>query len=269
MAEPADRDPRRMEPPLERVTRRPGGSGEAHGTDVAGEAGRTRDGFPPELPTTVRLGSRGREPVVLAVVIGVFLAAALWKPWAPPAGPRPLVQAPPTPHPAELASPAVDPLRALRAECEDPAGWRVYSHESFLDQVVRVWRSVAPAAAAGGPLDRAIPLVPAGPANRGLGYCAPWDGPDTPPPGATVTAWRIVERTGAPDEAVAIRLHALRPSPADPRGALYGTPGDRPGPLDGRTGLVWPSGRYVFAVRAGGWERWWAVEILPDRDARR
>src|SRR4051794_21871850 len=111
---------------------------------------------PPVRPATVRLGSHGREPVVLIAVLLIFLVGAMWKPWAGPARSRPLVQAR-TPQPTVAVSASADPLAGIRAECEEPNGWRVYSREGFLDQTVRVWRSVEPAAAATGPLDPGIP----------------------------------------------------------------------------------------------------------------
>ena len=222
----------------------------------------------PTLPPTVRLGSRGREPLLLVIVIAAFLGAALWKPWASPAGPRPLVQAPPTPVPSERPARASDgALATLREDCDEPAGWRVYSHEAFVGQIVRVWRHVEPIDAATGPLDRELPIVPAGPANRGLGYCAPWSGPESPRGDGVVSAWQIVRRAGQPDTARLLPLVPVAASPNDVRGALYAGPGAKSGGAAGRL-PSWPAGRYVFAFRAAGWERWWAVEVLPDRPTR-
>jgi hypothetical protein len=202
----------------------------------------------------------------VTTVIVVFLFGALWKPWAPPPGSRPLVQGPiPTASPIPSTLP-IDELAELRRECDEPGGWRVYSREGFLDRIVRVWRSVEPAPAPAGPLDPAIPLVQAGPANEALGYCAPWSGPERPPADSVVTAWQVALGAGrpgspAPDSAIPVRLIRILPARASVLGAVYEGPGGKPGALDGRTGGGWTVGRYVFAIRATGWERWWSVEI--------
>jgi hypothetical protein len=218
-------------------------------------------------PATVRIAGRGREPVVLTVLILVFVVGAVWKPWAPPARGRPLVQGPLAAPSADRTSPSPDPLRDLRAECEVPGGWRVYSREGFLTRTVRVWRSVEPIAHATGPLDPAVPLVQVGPVNEALGYCAPWSGAERPPPDSIVTAWRLIaapsKRDGtAPAGAIAsrVRLARIAPTRGSELGALYAGPGDRPGPLDGAP-RGWAVGRYVFSIAADGWERWWAVEV--------
>jgi hypothetical protein len=203
--------------------------------------------------------------VVLTVAIVAFIVGAMWKPWAPPPQGRPLVQGPIPTAATETASGSGDPLGELREECNEPGGWRVYSHEGFLDQDVRVWRSVEPVAIASGPLDPSLPLIQVGPVNEALGYCAPWTGPERPPDGSIVSAWQVLPGTrrlgtAGTEAAVPVRLARVLPTRATVLGALYAGPGGRPGPLDGRA-AGWATGRYVFAVRAPGWERWWGVEV--------
>ena len=44
--------------------------------------------------------------------------------------------------------------------------------------------------------------------------------------------------------------------------ALYGPPVNRFDPTIVDT-VGWPGGRYVFAIRAPGYERWWGVDVEP------
>lgn len=239
-----------------------------------------------DSPPTVQLGKHGREPIILFGIGAAFLVGALLKPWAPPPTSRPLVQAPTAQPSHPPASAGTDPLAGLRAECDEPQGWRVYSREPFLRQVVRVWRSVEPAGSASGPLDPAIPVVPVGPRNLALGYCAPWTGPERPPDGSDLTVWREnAAGAGSPrgsggtggtggtaghaadgsDEAAAvtatpITIERLVPASPSMLGGLYlDAGGDPPGSASGVGG--WPAGQYVFAIRAPGWQRWWSVDV--------
>ena len=66
----------------------------------------------------------------------------------------------------------------------------------------------------------------------------------------------------------AVPLRAIAPDDATALGALFGPPEpSRPaasaGPAATPTSTGWPAGGYVFALRATGWERWWAVQVAP------
>jgi hypothetical protein len=219
-----------------------------------------RAGEPSRAPAAVRIADGGRGPFLLAALILVFIVGAVLKPWAPPARPQGLVQGA-TPQPT-LVAPSVEPdaLAGLRAQCEEPEGWRVYSRGGFLDLAVRVWRSVEPATAAVGPLDPAMPLIQVGVVNEAVGYCAPWTGAERPPDVSLVSAWRLARDAGGSQAAVAVPLVRVAPDRASVLGALYAGPADGSDPADGTT-AGWPLGRYVFAVRSPTWERWWAVDI--------
>lgn len=211
-------------------------------------------------PAVVRIAGPGRAPALLSALILVFVVGALLKPWAPATRPQRLVQGA-TPQPTEVSS-SVEPdfLAGLRAQCEEPDGWRVYSRGGFLDLAVRVWRSVEPATAAAGPLDPAMPLIQVGVVNEAVGYCAPWTGAERPPDVSLVSAWRLAPDAGGSPAAIAIPLVRVAPDRASVLGALYAGPVDGSGPAGG-TARGWPLGRYVFAVRSPAWERWWAVDI--------
>lgn len=226
-----------------------------------------RAGEPSRAPAAVRIADGGRGPLLLAALILFFIVGAVLKPWASPTRPQGLVQGA-TPQPAVVA-PSVEPdaLAGLRAQCEEPEGWRVYSRGGFLDLAVRVWRSVEPATAAAGPLDPAVPLVQVGVVNEAVGYCAPWTGAERPPDVSLVSAWRLVRDAGGSLAAVAVPLVRVAPDRASVLGALYAGPADGSGPADG-TAARWPLGRYVFAVRSPTWERWWAVDISTPSAAR-
>jgi hypothetical protein len=215
-----------------------------------------RAGEPSRTPAAVRIADGGRGPLLLAALILVFIVGAVLKPWASATRPQGLVQGA-TPQPTQVA-PSVEPdaLAGLRAQCEEPEGWRVYSRGGFLDLAVRV----EPATAAAGPLDPAMPLIQVGVVNEAVGYCAPWTGAERPPDLSLVSAWRLVRDAGGSLAAVALPLVRVAPDRASVLGALYAGPADGSGPADGTTAR-WPLGRYVFAVRSPAWERWWAVDI--------
>jgi hypothetical protein len=217
-------------------------------------------------PAAVRIADGGRGPFLLAALILVFIVGAVLKPWASAARPQGLIQGA-TPQPTAVA-PSVEPdaLAGLRAQCEEPKGWRVYSRGGFLDLAVRVWRSVEPATAAAGPLDPAMPLIQVGVVNEAVGYCAPWAGAERPPDVSLVSAWRLARDAGGSLAAVAVPLVRVAPDRASVLGALYAGPADGSGPADG-TAAAWPLGRYVFAVRSPEWERWWAVDISTPNTA--
>lgn len=241
---------------------------------------------------TVRIGRRGRQPAALVGMVAIFLVLAVAKPWAGPIRSKPLAQGSFTiPSEAPIAKLGVDPVaEALHIQCGEPLGWRVFTHEGFLGKTVRAWRFVEPAAFVSGPLDPAVPVIQVGPMIEALGYCSPWTDGERPPDGAVVSAWRI-SSPGRPDStAVAVRLESLVPAWPIDLGALFspgaaatpdpsGSSGSIPpagpsnpagppaSPSVGDGGIAsagdrpWSIGRYVFAVRAEGWERWWAVNI--------
>lgn len=248
---------------------------------------------------TGNLGSAGRGPGVLALVIALFLGVALVKPWgspgdAPPARPVTVERSAPPSGPA----PTADPLAALRVHCQEPIGWRTYSRERWSGGIVRSWRSMAPISDAGGPLDRRIPVVPLGAAVEAMGYCSPWRAPERPPDDARTTVWQIeTAPTGGSASASRIDLVRFVAFPASPLGALFTAPPRAPAggapaggapagtspasavpaggapasgvlasgvPASATPGVgIWPPGRYVLAVRGTAFARWWAVQIDP------
>jgi hypothetical protein len=229
-----------------------------------GRGGPDRDASerPAGAPVTVRLSSAGRGPAIAVGLIAVFVAVALIKPWAlgGAAAPRPT----PRLTAAPTAVPSVDPLAALRVHCQEPAGWRIYSRERWAKVTVRSWRSLEPARAANGPLDPAIPIVPLGAQVDALGYCSPWSADERPPDTARVDCWRIATdgRGGGVAIAETNRLQPVDPGWPSILGALYGPPVDRFDSNAVET-IGWPGGRYVFAIRAPGYQRWWGVDVEP------
>lgn len=229
--------------------------------DGPGEGGGDIDGRPSEAPVTVRLATRGRGPEIVSVLIAVFVTLALVKPWSDGPGaphPTPRVTA------APVQVPSIDPLAGLRRNCEQPVGWRVYSRERWAKLSVRSWKSLDPAHGAGGPLDSGIPVLTLPAQIDALGYCSPWTGGERPPSDALVSAWRIrsVRMFTAESTAEPIRLQAADPGWPSVLGALYGPPVNRFDSNAVET-IGWPGGRYVFAIRAPAFERWWGVDVVP------
>lgn len=117
----------------------------------------------------------------------------------------------------------------------------------------RAWLAIAPLADASGPEDPQIPvirvIVESPPA---IGYCAPTSGPDAPPAGIAVTAWRI----GAAGTATEVAT-----SPVE----LPGQPDDGSEGLYAPTATpvtAWPDGRTVFRLSGpGDYARWFGVDI--------
>jgi hypothetical protein len=218
---------------------------------------------PPGAATTARLGGGGGGAGVVAALIAIFVAVALVKPWPGPGAPRPTPRLTVTPR--VIAS--VDPLAELRLHCQEPPGWRIYSQELWSTLTVRSWRSLEPAYRASGPLDPAIPIVPLAARIDALGYCSPWTPDQRPPDTARIDGWRIVipgrEADGGqfgPPVAATATLQPLESGWPSVLGALYRPPADEDHGAAGAT-AVWPDGRFVFAVRAPGYERWWAVDV--------
>jgi hypothetical protein len=218
---------------------------------------------------TIRIAGRDRWPVVWTGLIGLFLVGALLKPWATASlGPAPSEPAAAL-APAPGGSGGPDPLASLREHCQEPLGWRVYSRELWIGRQVRTWRSLEPVGRASGPSDRAIPLVALGPFVDALGYCSPWTGPERPPDDARMSAWRD-NVDGAASGVTAVPLRARAPDRPSVLGGLFGQqesprPAASPGGAASPVPSGWPASRYVFALRATGWERWWAVQVAaPD-----
>ena len=221
-----------------------------------------------------RLGSAGRGPGLLAAILVGFVALAIVKPWGLAAIPTPVPDTGARPARPTDSPPPVDPQAALRFHCQEPLGWRVYSRERWSGGTFRSWRSMMPIEAASGPLDSRIPVAPMGRVVEAVGYCSPWRTAERPPESVIVEAWRIEPFDGDGLASVeALALVPFRSFPASPLGALFGAPTSAPAgtgrsPLPGPPGTssdseppAWAAGRYVFALRAGGFERWWAVEI--------
>jgi hypothetical protein len=208
------------------------------------------------VPTT-RLRDRGRLPgAAAALVVGLVLVAIV-KPWGSPDVPS----SPALPAQVADASPATrtprpspDDRAELREHCFDPIGWRVFAREEGDRRTTRSWKSVDPVPTARGPRDARIPSVLVA-AERipALGYCAPARHGTSPPITATLAIWRL-----EPDGTRVTRLRTRRflPSRETILGGLYAA-----GPSSTDT---WTSGRYVFAVRSEGYERWWAVDVVAD-----
>jgi hypothetical protein len=221
---------------------------------------------------TVRIARRDRRSLIVLVAGVVFLAAAIGKPWSwgtPPDDPgSPRLDGVATalaPAADGSGPPALDATGMakdrIRAHCQDPLGWRVYTRERWSGTPVRVWRRLEPAMSATGPVDPTIPTVEVGPEVFALGYCSPWSSDEAPPAGAIVSAWRIEPGATGPAPFAAIQP-LVQVAPAQPTvlGSLFdpaGVPGQ------------WPVGRFVFAVRAGDWARWWTVVVMPEHVAAR
>ncbi len=257
-----------------------------------GSAASWPDGTEPPPTATVRVARRSRQTGWLAVLVAGFIVVMVAKPWAGAARPPgPLVQGSftlPTATPVLIPGPPAA-AEALQLQCGSPLGWRVFTHEGFLGQTLRAWRFVEPAAAASGPLDPGVPIIEVGPTIEALGYCSSWTRDERPPADVAVSAWRIVGSVAADETAVAVRLESLVPDWPTDLGALFspgagsigavggssasgargggatpGSGGAGSGGGDGRSGAPdssWSLGRYVFAVRGDGFERWWAVNI--------
>jgi hypothetical protein len=212
-----------------------------------------------ELPSVVHLSGADRIPGRLTLVLVVFIALAIVKPWPSGPGERPR-PAPVLPPPT--AVPSVDPLDAVRDDCQEPPGWRTYSREAWSRGQLRSWRSLQPATSATSPLDPAIPAVPFVAAVLELGFCAPWTYPERPADGAIVRAWRILPEIsrGEGRRAAPIELRAVGTTLTLPYGGLFRPPA-------GSDGTRWPAGTWVFEVAGPGWERWWAAEIEPDGES--
>ena len=227
----------------------------------------------------VRSKGVSRVVPIATFLVGIFLGAALVKPWdlifpaaAPAIAQRPTVSASAGPPPSPTPSPPP-------AECAFAGGWRVFalgqpdilggdgstgtagsSAEPIRTDIgnpLRRWLEVDPLQQASGPGDQRIPFVTiVSDRIAGIGYCAPPDGNDGPPDGARFDAWRL-DSGGAP---VPVPLHRTTlGSTSTIRVPVY-IGADPPA----GTIAHWPAGRYIFAVEStdpGAYGRWFGVEI--------
>jgi hypothetical protein len=230
----------------------------------------------------VQTSGTGRLLPIAAFVVGVFLGAAVFKPWdlvfparaTSPERSGSSVAA--TSGPTASSSPSGSP-----AECAFAGGWRVFAvgqpdslggdgstaaetettaiPSGFADigNPLRRWLEVDPLTRASGPDDVHIPFVTiVSDLISGIGYCPPPNGADGPPSGARFEAWSLdAAGTAAP---MPLRRMAMDGATAIEVEVFIGADqaiGGRP---------RWPPGRYVFAVAApdaGRYARWLGVEI--------
>lgn len=237
-----------------------------------------RDEFTTERVTTKDVS---RAVPILTFLVGVFLGAALVKPWDLVFPPTPVTVAQrPTSTPAAsaAATPRLSPS-GPPAECAFAGGWRVFAFgqpdplggdgssadipasepPTFKDMAnpLRRWLEVDPLERAAGPDDQRIPFVTIVSDHiGGIGYCPPPGGADAPPAGARFVAW-VLDAAGAPTP-LPLRSVAVAPMGVIELTVFIGA--ERPVGRDGQ----WAPGRYVFAVQppgAGTYSRWFGVEI--------
>lgn len=226
-------------------------------------------------------GGVSRVVPVLTFLIGIFLGAAVVKPWDlffPPS--RPSVASAPTA--AASSSPTSTPEPSgphPPIECAFAGGWRVFAlglpdplggdgstgqsqpsdapiRFGDIGNPLRRWLEVDPLDVGTGPGDARVPFVTiVSDRIAGMGFCPPQDEVDGPPAGARFEAWSV-DPAGNPTEL---------PLEAVPAGATASIEvpvfigADRLASGDPR----WGPGRYVFAVQApaAGYGRWFGVEI--------
>jgi hypothetical protein len=217
-------------------------------------------------------GERGRGPWSLVIGALVLVAIAIAKPWAgagPPAGaggtgpgalpPSGPVAAQPSPSP----EPTLSPDEMAIARCNSPLGWRTYAWETWRGETVRHFIALEPLTAPSidGALDARIPLVPLiGEAITAMGYCAPVEDPSPPPPGTTVTIWRV----GAAGQLSTPPAVRIEPTLSSGAMALFAYRD----PLAASGRPAWPEGRYLFSIAGPpgtDWQRWFAVEVVEFR----
>jgi hypothetical protein len=228
----------------------------------------------------VASGGVSRVVPVLTFVVGIFLGAAVVKPWDllfPPS------QASVASAPATASSSSI-PTRAASqshppAECAFVGGWRVFALGqpdplggdgstgkvlssdapiSFGDigNPLRRWLEVDPLETSTGPGDVRVPFVTiVSDRIGGIGFCPPQGSTDGPPVGARFDGWSL-DPAGTPT-AMPMRPVRLGAATSIEVPLFIGSdpsvsPNER-----------WAPGRYVFAVEASatGYERWFGVEI--------
>ncbi|HEY0443461.1 MAG TPA: hypothetical protein VGC90_04480 [Candidatus Limnocylindrales bacterium] len=226
----------------------------------------------------VRTGGGERRAASLAsIAVLALIAAAIVKPWGVPGAPAPVVAARSASAVAEATAAPAPTQRGVTDEdlvapfCLSPSGWRVFATERWSNRGLRSWQAADAASAASGPSDPTIPVTTVSSQwIQTLGYCAPVDGPDRPPPDSTVTLYRIPGGASgdvpSPQVVAAHRLQpVLRPSTL---GADFAPPVSAPpatiGPASG-----WHDGTYVFRIdgpAGSGFVRWLGVrlDVLPS-----
>lgn len=229
------------------------------------------------------VGPKGvsRAVPILTFLVGIFLGAALVKPWdlllppttAAPVAPGPSVAAAnPTPIPSSAPTASPGPV-----ECAFAGGWRVFAlgqqdrlggdgsttggsepsaGPDFKDigNPLRRWLEIVPLPSVSGPVDERIPLVTIVSSRiTGVGYCPPPGGADGPPADAGLKAWRL----DGPGAATEIQLQPVAGGGTIPTEikVYIGS--------DDAAGGRWPPGRYVFAVASSttDYGRWFGLEI--------
>jgi hypothetical protein len=232
------------------------------------------------------VGPKGvsRAVPIVTFLVGIFLGAALVKPWDLlfPPGPPPIDRGSPV---VAAASPTVGPTPAPSgpsapsgpAECAFAGGWRIFalgqadrlggdgsttggaepsgggSDFSDIGNPLRRWLEVVPVTSASGPEDARIPYVTIVSSRiTGVGYCPPPGGTDGPPAGVDFSAWWL-------DGAGTATPLPLQPVTAKGSVDVEVHIGIR----DVLAGGRWPAGRYVFEVASSGGDygRWFGLEI--------
>lgn len=226
-------------------------------------------------------GRVSRSAPILTFVIGIFLGAAVVKPWdllLPP----PRVSA--TGAPTTAASPSAiltpEPSGSHPpVECAFAGGWRVFAlgrpdplggdgstgqllasdapvRFGDIGNPLRRWLEVDPLDAGSGPADTRVPFVTiVSERIAGIGFCPPQDDADGPPGGVRFDAWSL-DAAGNPTP---LPLQPVRVGPAAAIEVPIFIAADGAASGDQR----WQTGRYVFAVEApaAAYERWFGVEI--------
>jgi hypothetical protein len=237
--------------------------------------------------TSVASGRVSRAVPIATFLVGLFLGAAIVKPWDLIFPPKPPPQAESRPaaspgagsaQPASSSLPSLPP--GLPADCAFAGGWRVFalgqsdplggdgssggpgasvapSGRRDIGNPLRRWIEVDPLKSAPGPADTRIPFVTiVSERIAGIGYCPPPDGLDVPPPGVRFDAWTL-DAVGTPTPLALRRATLAATSTTDVAVFI----GDGP-TADGNA--RWPEGRFVFAVAAPGpepYSRWFGVDI--------
>lgn len=238
----------------------------------------------------VRTRSAGRFLPVATFVVGLFLGAALIKPWDLIFPPSPQVEvargaAVASDKPQAVVTPS--PTPAVPNECAFAGGWRVFalgqrdplggdgssgvpdptfsaSATFDIGNPLRRWVEIVPLTTASGPDDALIPFVTiVSDRIAGIGYCPPPDGSDGPPAASTLSAW--LRDDGGARLAAVLDLTLLDATPhIEVR--VYAVTGGLGGPT--ANDRAWPAGRYVFAVSGpdgDAYRRWFGVDLrLPQ-----
>jgi hypothetical protein len=230
-----------------------------------------------------RVGSGGvsRSVPILTFLIGIFLGAAVVKPWdllLPP--PRPLASGATTTAASPSPTSTPEPSGSHPpAECAFAGGWRVFALGqpdplggdgstgdvrasnapiTFGDigNPLRRWLEVDPLEHGTGPEDTRVPFVTiVSERIAGIGFCPPQDDADGPPTGAVFDAWSL-DQAGNPTP---LPLQPVQAGAAASIEVPIFIGAEPPATAERR----WVPGRYVFAVEApaASYERWFGVEI--------